>query len=64
MTEPTVRHVQIVIDGTFEGDAVHLTLTTRPMIPTHTIAELLEGAVVQIRAGRLDSIEVRPVEGS
>lgn len=39
-------------------NTVGLTITTKPMIPLHNIARLLELAVEEIRAGRLNSVKL------
>lgn len=52
---------QVIIDGQHDGDVLHLTVTARPMIATHTLARILENTAGEIRAGRLDALEIRPL---
>lgn len=56
MTDSLPGHATITINVCLDDDDVHVDLTVKPMIPTHSVALLLEKTAQEILAGRLDSI--------
>lgn len=61
MTNSLPGTARITIDVRLEDEAenkVGLTITSKPMIPLHNIARILDLAAEEIRSGRLGSVRL------
>lgn len=66
VTQPLPGHATITIDLVLEDEEsgkVGMTIGSKPLIPLHDIARLLELAADEIRAGRINSFKMHSPEG-